>query len=53
VRFVAVRAGATDRAGNIQILDGLQAGERVVMHSKSLLHSRSRITLVKPNKSLL
>jgi len=53
VRFVPVRAGATDRAGNIQILDGLQAGERVVMHSKSLLHSRSRITLVKPNKSLL
>ncbi len=53
VRFVPVRAGATDRAGNIQILSGLQAGERVVVHSKSTLHARSSITLVNSNKSLL
>ncbi len=49
LRFAPVRIGATDQAGNIQVLAGLQPGERVVVYSKSALHAGSRITIIKKN----
>ncbi len=49
LRFAPVRIGATDQAGNIQVLAGLQPGERVVAYSKSTLHAGSRITIIRNN----
>jgi HlyD family secretion protein len=49
LRFAPVRIGATDHAGNIQVLEGLQSGERVVVYSKSTLRAGSRITIIKNN----
>ena len=49
LRFAPVRIGATDHAGNIQVLAGLQPGDRVVVYSKSALHAGSRITIIKKN----
>ncbi len=48
-RFAPVRIGATDQAGNIQVLAGLQPGDRVVVYSKSALHAGSRITIIRNN----
>ncbi len=49
LRFAPVRIGATDQAGNIQVLAGLQSGDRVVVYSKSALHAGSRITIIRNN----
>jgi len=49
LRFAPVRIGATDHAGNIQVLEGLQSGDRVVVYSKSTLRAGSRITIIKNN----
>ena len=49
LRFAPVRIGATDQAGNIQVLEGLKSGDRVVVYSKSALHAGSRITIIKNN----
>jgi multidrug efflux pump subunit AcrA (membrane-fusion protein) len=38
--------GATDLDGRVQILEGLKAGERVVVYSQRALGSRSRIKIV-------
>lgn len=45
-RFVPVRTGATDADGRVAIIDGLAAGERVVVHSASALHDGARIRVV-------
>jgi HlyD family secretion protein len=50
LHFVPVRTGATDQAGNIQVLSGLQSGATVVVYSKSALHAGSRITILKNNR---
>ncbi len=53
LRFAEVRTGMADRDGNLQILKGLQAGERVVVYSKSALHAGSRITILNSNRKEL
>lgn len=46
LRFVPVRVGSAGLDGRVQLLDGLQAGDRVVVHSESELASGSRISIV-------
>ncbi|MBI5589508.1 MAG: efflux RND transporter periplasmic adaptor subunit [Deltaproteobacteria bacterium] len=44
--FAPVKVGATDLDGHVQIIDGIQAGERVVAYSRHALTARSRIQVV-------
>jgi RND family efflux transporter MFP subunit len=46
LRYAPVKLGASDLDGRVQILDGLDAGERVVVYSQGSLHRRSRIKVV-------
>ena len=46
LRFVPLRLGASDLAGRVQVLEGLQGGERVVVYSQKPLKASSRIELV-------
>lgn len=46
VRFTSVKTGARDLDGRVQILDGLETGDRVVLFSRSMLGQRTRITIV-------
>jgi len=46
VAFVAVKPGATDLDGRVQILEGLQNGDQVVLYSAKALTRKSRIKLV-------
>ena len=46
LRFVPVKRGASDLDGRVQIVDGLRAGERVVVYSSAGLSARSRIKVV-------
>ena len=43
LRFAPVKVGSTDLDGSVQILDGIQAGDRVVVYSRRALTARSRI----------
>lgn len=45
IRFINVKTGAADLEGNVQILAGLQAGDRVVVYSQKPLKSMSRIKI--------
>ena len=44
--FVAVRVGATDLDGRVQVLDGIAPGEHVVQFSQRALDRRSRLRVV-------
>jgi len=46
ILFKPVQAGAADLEGNLQILKGLHAGDRVVVYSQKPLKSMSRIKIV-------
>jgi HlyD family secretion protein len=46
LRFVEVRAGATDLDGRVQLLDGVRAGDRVVVYSQGALGAHSRVKVV-------
>lgn len=46
LRFVAVRTGATDLEGRVQVLEGLKGGERIVVYSQKPLHADSRIQVI-------
>ncbi len=46
LRFVPIRVGAYDLEGRVQILEGLKAGDQVVVYSKQELSHRSRIKIV-------
>lgn len=46
LRFVPVKVGAADLDGRVQILDGLKAGDRIVVYTQRSLTSRSRIKVV-------
>lgn len=46
IRFAPVKIGAADLDGRVQIHNGLRAGDRVVVYSKSPLKARSRIQIV-------
>ncbi len=41
--FVSVRLGSADLGGYVQVIDGLEEGERVVLYSEKALTKRSRI----------
>ncbi len=43
IRFTAVRLGASDLDGNVQVTEGLEIGDRIVVHSASRLTGMSRI----------
>ncbi len=45
-RFVAVKAGASGLDGQVQVLDGLKAGDYVVLYSERDLDDDSRIEVV-------
>ena len=44
--FVPVKLGRTDLEGHVQVLDGLKAGDTIVLHSEKVLTPRSRIHVV-------
>ncbi len=44
--FVPVRLGRADLDGNLQVLDGLKAGDAIVLYSEKVLGERSRIHVV-------
>ncbi|MGB3423319.1 MAG: efflux RND transporter periplasmic adaptor subunit [Castellaniella sp.] len=46
--FAPIRAGATDALGMVQVLDGLSAGDLVIVHSAGPLTARSRIRAANP-----
>ncbi|MDZ4165027.1 MAG: efflux RND transporter periplasmic adaptor subunit [Smithellaceae bacterium] len=46
LKFAPVRVGASDLDGRVQILEGLKAGDRVVVYSQRELQERSRIKIV-------
>jgi HlyD family secretion protein len=46
LRFAPLRLGQTGLDGQVQVLDGLQAGDRVVVYSEQALHVGSRIKVV-------
>lgn len=46
LRFAPIKIGATDLEGQVQILDGLKAGQQVVVYSQHALKANSRIKLV-------
>ena len=46
LRFAPVKVGATDLDGLVQILDGLKAGERIVVYSQRALSPRRRVKIV-------
>ena len=46
IRFAPVRLGQTGLDGQVQVLEGLNAGTRVVAHSTQTLHGDHRIHVV-------
>ncbi|MEZ5556205.1 efflux RND transporter periplasmic adaptor subunit [Haliea sp.] len=46
LRFVAVKLGTGDLDGQVQILDGVDIGDRVVVYSEKALSKRSRLHIV-------
>ena len=46
VRVVPVQLGASDLDGRVQVLEGLKAGDEVVVYSERALSERSRIKRV-------
>lgn len=45
LRFVAIRTGAADLDGHVQVLEGLAQGDRIVLYSEKALTSRSRVRI--------
>lgn len=46
LRFAALELGRSDLAGNVQVRQGLAAGDRVVVYSATALGARSRVQVV-------
>ncbi len=46
VRFVPIRIGTSDLEGRVQVLEGLEPGMRVAVHSTRALRRHSRVKLV-------
>ena len=53
VHFVPIRVGASDLDGDVQVMEGLQAGDEVIVHSASRLTSTSRIHITDKSGELL
>jgi RND family efflux transporter MFP subunit len=46
LRFAPVKLGVADLEGHVQVTEGLQGGERVVVYSQKALSAQSRIKIV-------
>ena len=46
LKFAPIRIGATDLDGNVQVVEGLKAGQKVVLYSQHALKASSRIKIV-------
>ena len=46
VGFIPVKLGRADLSGHVQVLDGLKAGDAIVLFSEKALNERSRIHVV-------
>lgn len=46
LRFAAIAPGSTDLDGQVQVREGLKAGDRVVVHTAKALSAQSRIQVV-------
>jgi HlyD family secretion protein len=46
LRFAPIKIGAIDLDGRVQVLDGLEPGARVVVHSQRSLGAHTRVKLV-------
>lgn len=46
LRFTLVKLGTSDLDGYVQVLDGLNEGDKTVIHSEKALTSKSRVKLV-------
>ena len=46
LRFAPVRIGATDLDGLVQVIDGLNTGDKVVVYSQRALNAKSRVKIV-------
>lgn len=46
LQFAPIRTGAQDLDGNVQILEGVDPGDRVVVYSRRMLDRRARIEVV-------
>ena len=44
--FAPIQKGASDLDGRVQILDGLESGDRVVVYSQRSLSARTRVKVV-------
>lgn len=53
LRFAPVRVGQSSLDGRVQVLEGLGAGDAVVVHSEKTLTARSRIQVVDAQGGLL
>ena len=47
LRFAPIKIGATDLDGNVQVVEGLKAGQNIVLYSQQALKASSRIKIVK------
>ncbi len=45
LRFAPIKTGATDLDGMVQAVEGLKAGERVVVYSQRTLNAKSRVKI--------
>ena len=45
--FVPVTLGASDLSGHVQVREGIQVGDRIVVYSEKALTPRSRVHVVK------
>jgi len=46
LRFTPIKLGTSDLDGYVQVLDGLQAGDKTVIHSEKALTAKSRVKIV-------
>lgn len=46
LRFTSIKLGASDLDGSVQVREGIQAGDQLVVYSEKALTSRSRIHVV-------
>lgn len=46
LRFVPIRRGASDLEGNVQVVEGMKEGARIVVYSEKVLNERSTLKVV-------
>ncbi|MCC7464410.1 MAG: hypothetical protein IT480_18350 [Gammaproteobacteria bacterium] len=44
--FAPLKLGRSDLDGNVQVLDGLRAGDQVILYSEAAINARSRLRIV-------